>query len=552
MKKFISTLMIVSLMAASFVTFKTATYAQTPYDFPDMLEEYGLLTEVAIFSYGYGEDQIGYVPAGYETLDSGPTSFYVLNDTFYLLDNVNKKVLIKKNSDTHTIYYKDACWLKDIYVSPEEEIFVLDSCKNIVAEFDVKGNLIKEIPVPESIAIPYELGMNSHHELYVREAGGYSVTVARNQKVLGKSFSNTNREIFPSIINDQKGSLNIGSDIHIDIPYNYSFGELKIHGLTEDKIIISKTEVAPNIPFVVAESFIQMIDFAGGILGAIRIPTEKMIFIPDQMVRTDNGSIYLFSVEKDYAKIYKVYLGKKYESKMEESIEAKMSSYLSIDMNTGDELQLTGDTGPNGPLHRATVSSRASSMISHSWTIKSGNLTAEANTTIPSYLSGKKVGDQVTAIPYKWGGADGANEGAGGRSSFSTYQNQGKQTGDVNTNKPGGLSSVTGLDCSGFVGLAWFRTDKKYSTSTLSEITNSITKSDLKLMDALNSSGFHTVLYVSSTTDGISTKESTTDNGGRSQNYTRTWTWLQNKGFTYIRYRLIVDDGLPLPQPYKN
>lgn len=142
---------------------------------------------------------------------------------------------------------------------------------------------------------------------------------------------------------------------------------------------------------------------------------------------------------------------------------------------------------------------------------------------------------------------DGADTGAGGRESFGYYQQNGYQTGDVNTNKDGGYGSVTGLDCSGFVGLAWYRTDKKYATSTLHEITHDITKSDLKSMDALNSSGYHTVLYSGQSSTGVYTKESTTDNGGKSQNYHRTWTWLDNNKFKPIRYDKIVDDGTPLP-----
>lgn len=189
-------------------------------------------------------------------------------------------------------------------------------------------------------------------------------------------------------------------------------------------------------------------------------------------------------------------------------------------------------------------------MIDYRWTIRNGNLTAASGTTIPSYLSNKKVGDSITSIPYNWGGGDGATEGSEGRNTFGTYQSQGRQTGDVNTNKSGGNSSVTGLDCSGFVANAWYRIDKKYSTSTLSQISNSITKANLKRSDALNASGFHTVLYMNNTADGISTKEATTDNGGRSQNYSRTWTWLDSRNFISIRYRGIVDDGDPLPEPW--
>lgn len=539
------------LLVLSMVMIVYPGNASSQSDSASVLEDYGSLTEVASFHYGKGEEEIGYTPAGYETLDVGPTSFYVLGDTIYILDNVNKKVLIKNaNNKVRTISVKNACWLKDIYVTPEAHVFLLDSCKKQVEEFDENGQKINDFMIPATIDLPYELGMNNNRELYVREPGSQAIVLKNSKKFAGISFLNHDENVIPSMVDNKTGSLDIGDTVHIEIPYQYSFGELKVHGISKDTITISKTEVAPDIPVVVAESFIQKLDFNGNVIGTIRIPTEKMNSIPDQMVRLDNNVVYLFSLEKDLARIYKVHLGRKYETKIDQLIESQKSRYNPGALNKADDYVPLGDTGPNGYLHRSTASSRASTMINFGWTIKTGNLVEQPNTTLPSFLSSKSVGDQVTSIPYKWGGADGVNEGAGGRSSFLTYQSQGKQTGDINTNKSGGISSVTGVDCSGFVGLAWYRTDQKYSTSTLSQITDPITKSNLKNMDALNAVNFHTVLYTSSSTDGIYTKEATTDNGGRSQNYFRSWTWLQNKGFTYIRYKRIVDDGNPLPQPY--
>lgn len=118
-----------------------------------------------------------------------------------------------------------------------------------------------------------------------------------------------------------------------------------------------------------------------------------------------------------------------------------------------------------------------------------------SGTLLPDHVRNASVGSTIIGIPYKWGGADAHDYGAGGRSNFGTYQSQGFQTGDIDWNDYG-VSSVTGLDCSGFVGLAWFRTDLKYGTSTLSNISHAITKPQLKHMDALNDSGFHTLLYV--------------------------------------------------------
>lgn len=397
--------------------------------------------------------------------------------------------------------------------------------------------------------------MNSSNEIYVRQFGGDSYALNGGTLIRGKAFNSRNIQVLPSIINNNKRRLEYG-DVKIDIPYHYFFGALQVLDISKENIIIYKTEVAPNIPVVVVESHIQMIDLNGNIVGSFRVPTENMTFIPNHMVKTDNGKIYLLSIEEESVVVYRVLLGGKLHSTMDELISNKLNEYKQYINNRSDEgdliegVSITGDTGANGYLHRSTASARASAMINYRWTIVNGNLNQANNTILPGYLSGKRVGDQITAIPYKWGGADGVNEGAGGRNSFLYYQSLGYQTGDVNTNKPSGFSSVTGVDCSGFVGLSWYRTDIKYSTSTLHQISNIIDVTELKHMDALNSSGFHTVLYQSSTRDGVNTKESTIDNNGRAQDFYRSWDWLTTYGLTeYLRYKRIVDDGLSLPEP---
>lgn len=79
-------------------------------------EGYGYLSKVADFEFGVENNKIGYISGGYEALNQGPSSFFVRDETIFVLDNVNKKVLIRTLDDngTHSFDYENACWLKDI------------------------------------------------------------------------------------------------------------------------------------------------------------------------------------------------------------------------------------------------------------------------------------------------------------------------------------------------------------------------------------------------------------------------------------------------------
>jgi hypothetical protein len=512
--------------------------------------------QIAVFPHGSGAGEVGYRSGGFETLSEGPTSFFVQNNVFYILDNVNKRILVRSERGTESISLEGICWAKDLYVAGKS-IFILDSCERKVYQLDHSGQVLNSYTINDNKMILTGLGMTANKELVVRQSNEKALTI-NGTKLSGKSFEDTTLIAHINVSNDNLGILKLqnGQETkEFSIPYTYSFGELDVHAISNNQVVLTKTEVSPDVTTIITESFVQVYNLNGGLQGTVRIPHEQMVFVPDHMVRVDNHTIYLLSAEEKGSIIYKLSPGKQFSTIIKDRINAYKDTELKskVNVQNGQKTESDGDasimdnTGPNGYIHRGDVSGRANNMINYNWTVSSDNKKEDSGTTLPSYVKNANVGDTLYAIPYKWGGADGADTGAGGRESFGYYQQNGYQTGDVNTNKDFGYSSVTGLDCSGFVGLAWYRTDKKYATSTLHEITHDITKSDLKSMDALNSSGYHTVLYNGQSSTGVYTKESTIDNGGKSQNYHRTWTWLDNNKFKPIRYDKIVDDGTPLP-----
>ncbi|WP_053368055.1 hypothetical protein [Bacillus sp. FJAT-27245] len=516
--------------------------------------------------YSDKEDEVGFKPNGTEgDIGTGVTSFFVQNDIFYLLDNVNKKVLITdKSGKTSTIKLNESSWLEDVYVDKKKNIYVLDFANRIVSKYSQDGQHLNDYSIPDSLEVPTGLEVNHKGEIIVNQSQDISVNLTQGNSLTStRPLAEEDITIKETRINENKGRITLteaGKSYDIDIDFEESFGSITVNSLKSNQIVYTKTEVAADIPKIMAETHVYVANKKGKILGAARVPLEKMYFAPRHLVRVDKNKIYLLSPEPTKLVVYELKPGNFFNKKLKNRIQAYKMEHQAemeaMDKNlktteNQDLITIQANNGPNLHLHRADALSRANAMINHTWTVYAGNKPSPpaSGTKLPSYVANAAVGATLTGIPYKWGGGDGKDYGAGGRKTFVTYQATDKiQTGDVDT-ADFGVSSVTGLDCSGFAQLAWLRTDKKYSTSSLSEITISISKSNLKYMDALNHAGFHVVLYNGASSDGIYTKEATTDGGQKAQSYSRTWYWLETTHkFVPIRYTRIADDGTPLPQ----
>ncbi|CAG9622038.1 hypothetical protein BACCIP111883_02829 [Sutcliffiella rhizosphaerae] len=521
-----------------------------------------------LFAIPYGEEKenIGIKERGSEgDTSNGVSSFFVKDGIFYILDNVHKKIIVYGNGVESIIPLNENTWLEDLYVDKKNNIYVLDFLNREVIQHNSNGDFVKSYKVPSTLEVPTGVTVNDKGEIIVDQAQEITANLSKQE------ISYTSREIntkgiilSEKKVNESRGliSINEGNKItDIQVPFEESFGGITVNSIGEKEVIYTKTEVASNIPLIMAESHVHLVTKYGYELGAVRIPLEKMYYAPRHLIRVDNNKIYLLSPEKTELVIYELTPGKNYKTTLSNRISEFIKNHpQEVDqmkkniLNFDERIDISGNTGTNGYLHRADALSRANQMINHSWTTKSGNLTTTSGSTLPSYLRNISNGTTVTGLPYKWGGSDGLDYGttAEKRGTFSSYQSNGSPTGDVNTNHSS-VSSITGVDCSGFAQLAWFRIDKKYATSTMSQITSSINKANLKYMDALNHSGYHIVLYNGEGSGGVNTKEATVDGKGAAQTYSRTWAWLETTNkFVPVRYNRIVDDGGALPLPYNN
>lgn len=275
------------------------------------------LEVVARFEIGKGQNEVGHEGKGKSEV--GPTSFFVRDDTVYVLDRVNSKVVMHREGKITTFPITADCrvgFQSDMYVSPDKEIYILDNSCWKVYHYDESGNLLEDpIPLPENINNPTGFGVGPDGELVIKflQSGAYSLY--DHERVDARLYIDSPiSHLIRTSYSGDIGIITIADSHRIEIPYEQSFGGFVIHDATYGELIIEKTEVAPNTTYIAAESFIQSIGLDGTLRGGARIPLERMTYLPDHVIRVDGQQIYLFSVEEDAVYIYRVYLGKEFES----------------------------------------------------------------------------------------------------------------------------------------------------------------------------------------------------------------------------------------------
>lgn len=166
------------------------------------------------------------------------------------------------------------------------------------------------------------------------------------------------------------------------------------------------------------------------------------------------------------------------------------------------ELDGDDERASDRPISRAAVSTNIKSYLSASWVMAATNyeqagLASDCRPPLnklwerPRHLR-DTVGQTLQSIPYKWGGyvsVDG----------YLAQLGRNSLAGSICTCKDAAknycvLPTATGIDCSGFVSRVW-QVDR-YTTASLSSITNPIGWREMKSGDALNKPGRHVRIFL--------------------------------------------------------
>lgn len=139
-----------------------------------------------------------------------------------------------------------------------------------------------------------------------------------------------------------------------------------------------------------------------------------------------------------------------------------------------------GVVSPAGAISRDEVMARAKAYAYHPWTCTVANLTASCDT---GYQSVHVPGDYM-GLPYDWGGY---------MTLFQFDQQIAQGYGAGSYPSDGILSCTSGVDCSGYVSKCW---DAGHTTTSgMDTISSQIAQGDLLPGDALNTPGYHVILF---------------------------------------------------------
>lgn len=281
------------------------------------------INSILEFNYGTDDGEIGINTNTIGGADSGITSFFVRDHMFYILDNVNHKVIMA-DRDGHRSSFKvsENSSLKDIYVDEQKNIYLLDYANRVVYKYREDWQLEKSYPIPDSLKIPVRVTANEKKEIIVEQSQDNFINLETGKKASPK------REIsegaFVKIVSDQLGRITVydsGEKQDIDIEFEESFGEMTVHSINAKQIIFTKTEVAADITKIMAETHVYVMDKEGTVLGAVRVPLERMQAAPRHLVRVDQNEIYLLSPEENSLIVYELKPGKQFEKRLQDRID---------------------------------------------------------------------------------------------------------------------------------------------------------------------------------------------------------------------------------------
>lgn len=305
---------------------------------------------------------------------------------------------------------------------------------------------------------------NVYGEIVKQGKHVFSITIFRtNNKPLTKTFSEKNH-----------------------------LGTLKLIGMSDKYLFVEVQSVLHEVPLRVSSEIrcykinTTSIDY----LFSVPIPDIYYTYIKHNSIVAKSGlNILVSSPEKTYLFCLPE-INENLKLK-DDKIYLPHSLYLkSYNLNehllpSGSEIYDEENQFPKSPITRQQIIDNAEPYATHQWYCNANNIKdydcGGVHVTTPSWVT---VGNQVS-IPYMWGGFSSLTQ-------FDQGLLDGVSAGDSYTVGNGaGSACAVGVDCSGFVSIAW-GLPVKYGTSTLPNISTAYASFDELLPgDIVNYAGSH-------------------------------------------------------------
>ncbi|WDV47244.1 hypothetical protein PV797_05935 [Clostridiaceae bacterium M8S5] len=424
----------------------------------------------------------------------GPEDFCFSDDKVHILDTSGKKVLSFENGKiVNSFSYSDEKLNITKIASNKDSLFMLDTKNNIIVEYDSSNNILKK-QINESLVASVIDFKAINDNLYITLAEGkngrtYKINNIESE-LLGiiDSFEgrifDENTHYKTQLIPEEGKDIGHSCKVTIEDVTKNEINEVTLNSkhwivgaqyLGKDKnnnIIIKLIEMSEDTNYyTIVEETIRTIDADGNTIGISVVVDEHKDIVNDIKSYGEN--------------LYKIYnLKDKIEIRIEKS--PYTSNYTSNLKSIAQAKEIKNDNiFKASSISRSTIMRNAKKYhSSFSWMCTDKNLKPLTNWQKPRYVSSA---GSYKYMPYCWGGFNTPSQ-------YKSGMTAGGRVGNINTSTSGHVYNTYGVDCSGYVSRCWGLTSK-HSTRTLPNVATVISKSSLKIGDALNKAGSHVVLY---------------------------------------------------------
>ncbi|MCM3711065.1 hypothetical protein [Sporosarcina luteola] len=286
------------------------------------IEESSRIELVDTIKYGNGEGEIGSYAHGMNPV----SSFDMKNGNIYILDEMKSQVVIKSGEATSSFSVQNdqniIGDLNDILVTKDEEIYVLNSVEKVVHQYQSNGELTKTYDLSQlELFFPDSLVELENNEIIVSQNQEKFVDLKTvsfiEDEVLPFQFKQVNRKESILVLSDES------EQTELPLFSDFTLANVALKDVLDEQIIYMQT-VAPPVMTPLSETHLFVLNKKGDKLGGVRIPDENFIEKPQEVenyIATDQNEIYLLIPESEHVALYKVTLGKEYESFIEKQME---------------------------------------------------------------------------------------------------------------------------------------------------------------------------------------------------------------------------------------
>jgi len=492
-----------------------------------------------VFNIPIGQEDVRYADEGIEELKPwGPAGFAVAPDgSFWIADTVgNRLVRYSSRGDRLQVHSLNELLVgaTDVEVK-DQELVVLGEQGQApsIVRLNALGRVVGRYDFSHEVQHQGLSGIDLDERgqvLVVREGAMHSRVVAGEERSTladlpamvrgGKRFTVRGGDLRAT---DRAGySLGyvVAGDTRIDVSVTNFLGSLSVLAANPDGSFYVVVEEVAFGPTVLVDQTVRHYGADGALLGAARVPVaERYTPVQNGLAVGKRGEVYTLVTRPQGVEVQRL------------SFQRELPAVL-------PDLSAQPRTSPGSEeaslacvRTRAETAADANAYLNLNVYLSSINIDSYcAGRGKPRYLS---AAGYYRSMPYKWGGWD---TGATYQDGMVAHYRAGDICGDGSCSSSDPiLSCARGMDCSGFVTRVWRRTDQKYSTSTLPNISTAISNSSLLQGDILNDAGSHTVLFNYATSTGLYIWEATKTNSYDRVVYRHTG-WSYVSGYVARRY----------------